>query len=317
MTPLTKNTTAPPIASQAADNGAAPVWMRSAERGSRFWLSIMTRLSLLLGRRCSRLVLYGIAAYFAIFARAARRASREYLARCLGRRIGWRDCYRHVLTFSTTIHDRVFLLNDRFDSFHIELVGAEPLHADYENGRGILLLGAHLGSFEVLRTLVRRNPNFALSMAMYPENARRINDALAAINPQALHDVIALGTLDAMLAISRKLDEGAFVGLLADRAAGPNHYQALPFLGAPAQFPVGPFRLAAMLKRPVYFMAGIYRGGNRYTVYFERLDDPAAAFENREAAIARLLQNYVAVLERHCRAYPYNWFNFYDFWKPG
>lgn len=300
-----------------ADSSATPVWMKREERGSNFWLSIMTRLSLLIGRRCSRVVLYGIALYFVIFARGARQISKKYLARCLDRRINWRDCYRHVLAFSTTIHDRVFLLNDKFDCFQIDLFGDEQLHAEYDNGQGILLFGAHLGSFEVLRALVRQNPHLKMSMAMYPENAQRINGALAAINPEAMQDIIALGTLDAMLTVSRKLDEGAFVGLLTDRASGPDQYQPLSFLGDPAQFPTGPFRLAAMLKRPVYFMAGIYRGGNRYEVHFERLDDFSAPNPNRETAVTNLMQKYAAVLARYCHQYPYNWFNFYDFWQQG
>lgn len=292
-----------------------PVWMQRKERGSHFWLGIMTRLSLLIGRRLSRVVLYGIAFYFVIFARGTRQIGEAYLARSLNRKARWRDCYRHVFAFSSTIHDRVFLLNDKFDNFQIDLHGDEQLHAEYDNGRGVLLLGAHLGSFEVLRALVRRNPHLRMSMAMYPENAHRINSALAAINPDAMQDIISLGTLDAMLVVNRKLDEGEFVGLLADRASGPDQYQTLPFLGDPAQFPTGPFRLAAMLKRPVYFMAGIYCGGNHYAVHFERLDDFSAPLENREMAVTNLMQKYAAVLERYCREYPYNWFNFYDFWQ--
>ena len=301
-----------------AKRDEAPVWLQREERGSGFWLGVMTRLSLLLGRRCTRPVLYAIALYFTVFARQAGAAAHAYLTRCLGRAPGWRDRFRHVLAFSTTIHDRVFLLNDRFDNFAIELIGAEQLHAEYERGQGVLLLGAHLGSFEVLRAVARKNPAFRMSMAMYPENAQRIHRALAAINPAAEQEIIALGTLDAMLAVSRRLDEGAFVGLLADRAAGPNQYRSLPFLGAPAPFPEGPFRLAAMLKRPVYFMAGVYRGGNRYTVTFERLGDCTGVPRGeRDAALALLMEKYVAVLERHCRAHPYNWFNFYDFWQHG
>ena len=297
------------------EESETPAWMQREERGSSFWLGIMTRLSLLLGRRCSRMVLYGIAFYFMIFARTARKASKAYLERCLARRVKWRDYYRHVLAFSSTIHDRVFLLNDKFDSIRIDLFGDEQLHAEYDNGQGVLLLGAHLGSFEVLRALVRRNPGLKMSMAMYPENAQRINRALAAINPDAMQDIISLGTLDAMLTVSQKLDEGQFVGMLADRASGPDQYQTLPFLGDPAPFPTGPFRLAVMLKRPVYFMTGVYRGGNHYEVYFERLDDFSERAENRGMAVTNLMQKYAAVLERYCRQYPYNWFNFYDFWQ--
>jgi len=306
-----------------------PAWMQAKERGSDFWLRVMTWLSLLVGRACTRPIVYGIALYFTLFARNARYASRDYLQRCLGRPPRWRDLYRHILVFSSTIHDRIFLLNNCFDRFELQAFGTDSLHADYNAGKGILLLGAHLGSFEVLRALGRTSPNFRMHMAMYPENARRINRALSAINPQASQEIIALGTLEAMLAISGKLDEGAYVGILADRAiesagaagataskpTGPSDHRELPFLGMPARFPVGPFRLATLMKRPVYFMTGVYRGGNRYEIHFEKLEDfhtPTSC--RRDAQIDLLMKKYVSALERNCRAHPFNWFNFYDFW---
>ena len=296
-------------------DAATPQWMQQRERGNRFWLRIMSTLSCLLGRRCSRLVLYGIALYFLLFAGKARTASRDYLTRCLGRPPHWHEIYRHVLSFATTIHDRVYLLRDRFDDFQIDLSGTEALHRHYDSGQGLLLFGAHLGSFEVLRAMARSRPELKMSMAMYPENARQINQALQAINPAAQQDIIALGTMDAMLKVHGRLEEGALVGILADRAAGPDQYFSRMLLGAPARFPSGPFRMAAMLKHPVYFMAGIYLGGHRYRVHFELLEDfSTVSRQQRASAIETLLDKYVAALERHCRAYPFNWFNFYDFW---
>ena len=316
----------------------APMWLQAKERGSEFWLRFMTRLSLLVGRSCSRLILYGIALYFSLFPGKAKRASRDFLQRGLGRPARWWDFYRHILVFSSTIHDRVFLLNQRFARFDVRAFGAELLYADHAAGKGILLLGAHLGSFEILRSLGSTS-HFDISMAMYPENARRIHRALGAINSNAAPAIIELGTLDAMLLIRAKLDEGAYVGILADRTIGPGEHRQLPFLGTPAPFPIGPFRLASLMKRPVYFMTGVYCGSNRYEVHFEKLYDfaapaaptmlssiePSATIEPsaagapltsaRDAQINELMQKYVAALERNCRAHPFNWFNFYDFWN--
>ena len=295
-----------------------PEWMRRAERGNMFWLRVMSLLSLKLGRRLSRVVLYGIALYFVLCASAARQASRDYLERCLGRAPSWLDLYRHVLGFASTIHDRVYLLNDRYELFDIQCCGHEAIDSlNREAGRGCFLFGAHLGSFEVLRAMARHaGTPLKLSIAMYPENARRINETLAAINPQAQADIIALGRVDSILAVHQRLKEGAMVGILADRAVGPDQCLSLPFLGASANFPTGPFRLAAMLRQPVYFMTGLYRGGNRYEVHFELLADFSQMQQegDREAQLREALQRYVAMLERHCRAAPYNWFNFYDFW---
>ena len=295
--------------------GETPEWLQRKERGNLFWLRVMCWLSLKSGRRLSRTLVYGIALYFLLAAPAARKASRIYLARCLGRSVTWFDLYRHILAFSSTIHDRFYLLNDRLDLFNIHIFGSEPVYECRDNNRGIFLFGAHLGSFEVMLTHAR-NTRLKACVAMYPENARQLNSALAAINPQAMQGIISLGQIDSMLTIHQKLEDGGVVGILADRAVGPDQYLSIPFLGAPARFPTGPFRMAAMLKHPVYFMAGLYRGGNRYDIHFELLADfskPSSA--RREDAVREILVKYVAALERHCRSAPFNWFNYYDFWE--
>jgi predicted LPLAT superfamily acyltransferase len=292
-----------------------PEWMQRKERGSFFLLQLMSRISLVFGRRLSRVVVYGIALYFLLAAPAARKASRSYLARALQRPPTWVDLYRHILAFASTIHDRFYLLNDQADLFDIQGFGAEPIINHQGKDRGMLLFGAHMGSFEVLLTHCRSN-RLNSCIAMYPENARQLNRALAAINPQATTGIIALGQMDSMLTVHRKLQTGILVGVLADRAVGPDQYVSLPFLGAPARFPSGPFRMAAMLGHPVYFMTGLYCGGNRYEVHFEPLADFAEVKRSeRDEAIRETLKKYVTALERHCKASPYNWFNFFDFWE--
>lgn len=290
--------------------------MRRKERGSMFWLRVMSLLSIWLGRRLSRVVVVGISLYFLVAASAARRASREYLTRCLGRAPTWRELFRHMFTFASTVHDRFYLLNDREDAFDVRCIGEAPGRAGGSAAGGGFLFGAHLGSFEVLRAAARWDARDKVCVAMYPENARQINQALAAINPHAVSNIIALGKIDAILTIHERIKNGAMVGILADRASGAaDHYVQLPFLGAPASFPVGPFRMAAMMGQPVYFMAGLYRGGNRYEVHFELLmDESDKAGKSRDALMRELLARYVATLERHCRQAPFNWFNFYDFW---
>ena len=97
-------------------------WLRQQEKSNLAILKLMVWISLTFGRRIGRVVLYGIAAYYVLFAARARRASRAYLQRALGRWAEWSDGFRHVLAFASTIHDRIYLLNDRFDLFDIEMV---------------------------------------------------------------------------------------------------------------------------------------------------------------------------------------------------
>jgi len=295
---------------------ARPEWTRREERSSTAVLRLMVWLSLRLGRGPSRWVLYGIAAYFVLFAPAARRASRDYLGRALGRPAGWGDGFRHVLSFASTVHDRIYLLNNRFDLFDIQSTGHEHVQAYQAQGQGVIMIGAHLGSFEALRAVGRHVGEARVAMMMYEENARKINQTLEAINPAAAQDIIPLGQPGSMLAARDRLDQGFLVGMLADRRLGADPVTEVDFLGAPALFPDGPFRLAAMLRRPVIFMTGLYLGSNRYHIHFEPLADfteigPA----QRAGAIAAAQQAYADRLSHFCRIAPYNWFNFFDFWR--
>ena len=290
-------------------------WSRRRERGSLLLLRLMAGFSLRTGRRAGRIVLYGIAAYFFLFAPRARRASRRYLRRALGRRPRASDRFRQILSFATTVHDRLYLLNGRFDLFHFEVVGEEAIQERLQGGGGALLIGAHLGSFEATRALGRRRPELRVVRVMYERNARKINTALAAIHPAAAADIVGLGDPLALLQVRDLLDEGVFVGMLADRTPGEEPTELVSFLGAPARFPTGPFRAAALLERPVLLMLGLYLGGNRYRVVFEPLADfTAVAREGREAAIRAAIARYAGRLEHYCREHPDNWFNFHDFW---
>lgn len=293
-----------------------PEWMRQQERSHLGALRFMVWLSLTLGRPFGRLVLRGIALYFVLFSPRARRNGRAYLARALGRPPTWRDGYRHVMSFASTVHDRVYLLNDRFDLFDIQFVGDDTVREALQRQPGALLLGAHLGSFEVLRAMAHAHAQVPVAMLMYEENARKINAILNAINPGAHQDVVALGHPDSMLKARDRLDAGCLVGLLADRSLANDSTAECMFLGAPARFPLGPWRMAAMLRRPVFFMAGLYLGDNRYQLHFELIADFSVIERtDREAAIERAMQAYADRLGDFCRRAPYNWFNFFDFWQ--
>ena len=184
-----------------------------------------------------------------------------------------------------------------------------------------MLAGAHVGSFEALRATAQGR-GARVAMLMYEDNARLINATLAAVAPNAQLHTIALGRAGAMLSLRRWLDEGGLAGLLADRTL-PGHSErsrtlVLDFLGQPARFSDGPFRLAAMLRRPLYFMAGLYRGANRYELRFVALADfrPEAPTDglDTDQRVRAAMERYVTLLASLCVETPYNWFNFYDFW---
>ena len=293
----------------------AQAWVTQPERGNLRLLRAMSALSLRCGRTISRMLLILIVAYFWLLPGEAAGHIARFQRRALARRPTRRDLFSHLLAFATCIHDRVYLLNDRLAEFQLEVTNEELLIRNLERGAGCFLMGAHVGSFEMLRALGRQHPGVTVVMAMYAENARKIGAVLAAINPDTVPDIIPLGSIDAMLQVRARLEQGAFVGVLGDRTLADEPVFGTTFLGTPANFPVGPWRAAALLRRPVLFIAGLYCGGRRYRIIVEQLADfrhTEAAM--RDSAIHEAIVRYAGVLETICRSYPYNWFNFFDFW---
>ena len=268
-----------------------------------------------LGRLVARWLLYPICLYFLVFSSRARTASSQYLSRALGRKAGVADSFRHYYTFAATNLDRLFLLNNQFSRFDVHVHGAEIIDEMAADGKGCVTLGAHVGSFEIIRS-VGRARGLKLSIVMYEENSRKIGAMLEAINPDLQMEVIPLGRVDSILQVEAALARGEIVGMLADRNLKGGGTVSCNFLGQQAQFPTGPIRIAAALKRPIALMFGLYRGGNRYEIHFERFVVlQEAAGPGRDAMIEQAMQRYAGRLEHYCRLAPYNWFNFYDFWR--
>jgi predicted LPLAT superfamily acyltransferase len=290
-------------------------WLEQRERGTRFATRLMKWLALRCGRRFARMLLVPVCAYFLLFSPRTRSASRQYLERALGRpgRVG--DLWRHYFTFAATVLDRIYFLDGQLDRFDIEMSGLEVLRRKLAEGRGCLLLGAHLGSFELLRTMAPGH-KMTVSPVMYEDNAGNITGVLNTVNPEIGSNTIAPGGVDTVLRIRERLEHGEIVAMLGDRFASQERRVSCRFFGRDAAFPQGPLLLAHSIRVPVMLFLGLYEGGARYTVFLESFcDEPPADRSGRTAWIRQSAQRYADRLEHFCRLAPYNWFNFYDFWN--
>ena len=286
-------------------------WLRRPERSNRALLKFLVWVALRLGRPAARCLLHPVCLYYLLFSPAPRRASRDFLRQALGRPPRFADLYCHHFCFAASALDRVFLLNGQLHLFDVRAKGEDILRDVLARGKGGILVGAHFGSFEIIRALGKSQAALSLSLLMYQDNARMLAEVASAINPALAMEIISLGQRDSMLKVSDRLEHGALIGMLADRTLEGEEQALCPFLGRPATFPLGPFRLAKLLRRPVILMVGVYRGGLRYDIHFETL----AAGGEEQAPVTEILERYVARLEHYVQLAPYNWFNFYEFWS--
>lgn len=289
-------------------------WTGLSERGHPLAYKIILRLALLLGRPLGRLLLVPITAYFFLTAPRARQSSRQFLTRALDRAPTLGDLWRHFFCFATTLLDRIYLLTGKQGKLDITIYGDTELDSRIQRGNGCMLLGSHLGSFEVLRALGMTRTDLDIRVVMETHQTPEIDSILQRLNPAVAGTVIPLQAPDALLKVQESLQNGAVVGFLGDRVVNSNRSASVPFLGQATYFPTGPLHIARRLEVPVVLFFGVHLGGRRYEIHLEPFLDPGNDNEGSQPDLESEVSRYARRLEAYAHAYPYNWFNFYDFW---
>jgi predicted LPLAT superfamily acyltransferase len=292
------------------------VWAAQRERGSGALLRTAIWCVMRAGWPLGRLLLLPITAWFLATSRSARAASRGYLHAALGRPARMQDVARHFHTFACAVLDRLFLLSGRLRDFSIGTEGLEHVTAILASGRGCILLGAHLGSFEVLRSVAQACPVPVWAL-MFRRNRGALTTLLDRLAPDLRDTILEIGDTSSMIRAHECVERGEIVGILADRSPTGHRQVLAPFFGRPAAFPSGPFILASTLAAPVVLFHAVRTGPRRYAVRFEPFADRIVLRRStRTADLDGYVGRYAAALERACRMHPFNWFNFYPFWDP-
>jgi predicted LPLAT superfamily acyltransferase len=276
-----------------------------------FWVCRM------FGRWPFRIVLYPVLLWYVATQPRARRASSGYLAR-VGAPAGFMGVLRHFGAFAEAILDKMLLWGGLFDLSRVRVHGDEPLLQMARQGRGALLVCAHLGNLDLCRVLSLRRPDVKVTVLVHTRHAQAFNNMLAKLDPRSQLNLMQVTEMTPAMAmmLSERVGRGEFVVIAGDRVPVSNNPRVAlaSFMGQLAAFPVGPYVMAAVLGCPLYAMFAA-RIGDRYELHFEPLRETVTLpRRGREAALAELAGQYAARLEHHARRTPLEWFNFYDFW---
>jgi Kdo2-lipid IVA lauroyltransferase/acyltransferase len=245
---------------------------------------------------------------------AERRAVRSNLARVLpgaGERELDRRAGETFANFGAFFAD-LLTLNRRptadLGAYVASAKGEHHLDAALAAGRGVVLLTAHLGNWEFAGRLLSSRGRRTAHVVVSTEQDQALERYLRLDSPQLRfvtrrHATSTLGLLAA-------LRRAELVAMQADRPTGGRGDAIVPFFGEPAAFPIGPFVLARAAGAAVVTAFCAMTPGGRYRL---EIDPPIWVKPGEEAAA---LATTVTSLERVIRAYPTQWFNFFDAWSP-
>ncbi|MEM7409377.1 MAG: hypothetical protein AAF430_03975 [Myxococcota bacterium] len=300
-------------------------WSQLAESGSMGAIRLLAWIYRVFGRRFCQLLLFPIVAYFYVRERAWNGASLRYLRFVWSRPEGRERLvrpptiatpFRHYHEFASQVFDRLVLWGGGFDQFRVDHAGSEHLFELKREGRGGILLGAHLGSFDMARSLAREY-GLVLNIVMYTAHTERLNRFFEEVDPDSRLRVVSLDPTSMRTAFEIKacLDRGELVGILADRVPAGSREPVFwaDFLGRPMPVPSSPFQLACLLGCPAFVSTCVRVGNGRYYASVTPLG-PGRKLprREREKGAEELARLYVRTLEAICLRYPFQWFNFFD-----
>lgn len=291
-------------------------WVAEKERGSRWTIRFMIWLCQHRYRWLVNTLLYLIAAYFLLTGRSVRRASRHFFLQAKGR-YSWWDTYRQLLCFSRSLVDRVAILMGDAGRFEVRPQGREALYETVGKGQGAIILGSHLGNFEAIKILAREKMAIDVHIVAYFSGSQKIRQSLDAINPALRHDIIDPTHPDAVFQMRDVIEKGGILAILGDRTGIGEKQLPVEFMGEAIWLPAGPYYLASILGCPIFCFFGVRIDDYRYDTFIVKLTERIALARGRREQEAQVYaQQYADLLADKARAYPYNWFNFYEFWQP-
>lgn len=181
----------------------------------------------------------------------------------------------------------------------------EYLQQAHAQGRGVIILAAHFGNWELGGGVVAAQ-GYPMNVVFKPERLRQQNAFFERQRAARGMNPIPLGR--AATGIMRCLRKGELVALLADRDFTRRN-DRIDFFGAPARLPVGPSRMAWRTKALVVPAFLSRQVDDTFLLRYHEAIDPREMedAESMRLATARILEAEIAVQ-------PHQWFVFERFW---
>ena len=218
--------------------------------------------------------------------------------------------YANHFRFGQVIVDRYAAYAGK--KFKFEFDGNELFLAMLEEPSGFVQLSSHIGNYEMVG-YSQTSPSKRINGLFYGGESEVMMDFRRRI--LSMHNVGLIevdGSMSHIFQMNAALDRGEIVSMTGDRMLGSSKTLRCTFMGAEANFPMGPFALAVQKDVPIVAVFSMRDKWGTYKVYVRKITADAGL--PARASMQNMAQKFAAELELMVRHYPTQWFNYYDFW---
>lgn len=286
---------------------------RGGTVGYRIFIFFLQKVNI----RFSYTILRFVAAYFWIF------SDKKPLLYFYQKRLAYnklssyKAIYRNYVMMGECLLDKIVMMAGIKNKFTFDFDGEEHLHKLAKDKKGGILIGAHVGNWEIAGHLLKRIDT-KVHVVMLDAEHQKIKDLLQDVLTEKQMSIIPIkNNFDHLYAIEEALKNGEFIALHGDRFLPGSKTISSIFLNEEAQFPSGPFYMASKFSAPVCYVSAIKEG--RYHYHFHATKPEILPFpsklKTRNQDLKKMIEPYVTNLEKIVSESPNQWFNFYPFWS--
>lgn len=287
--------------------------------GSRWQHGFFYALIRLAGRRAAYALLHFVALYYVLFRPAVRERSRPYLSRRFpGRDTFSRmwDHYRITLELGKVLIDRAVLGILGPGELTVSLRRRDELLKLIGEGRGLILVTAHVGSWQVTMAnlVVLQTPVNLLIHREEGDVDRHFFEHQGVAAPYRIID--PAGPLGGTLEMLQVLKHREVLCIMGDREmGGGGSTVTVDFLGSGVRFPFTPYKLASATGAPVAVIFPYKSGPGSYALHVATVLRVPENLGRAPEAYRPYAEEFTRALEGFVEEHPYQFFNFFDMWK--
>ena len=290
-------------------------------QGSLLGYQIVYYLMKYAGLSSAYFLLRFVAAYYLLFSTFSTKCQAYYFRMRLGHGY-WQSIasmYKNYYLFAQTLTDRVYLIAGLKNKFTFNFDGEHYLTEMLALRKGAFLVSAHAGNWEIAGFLLYRL-SVKINVVVYEAEHEDIKSFLDEVKGNTGINLITItkGSIDHVYKIHEAIQNNEIVCIHADRFVEGSNTTEIEFLGEKAEFPLGPFILATQLQAPVSFVFAMKESKQHYHLFASPPILPSVSQfsrEDKQQSSRKLLEKYIHSLEKILQLYPYQWFNYYKFWK--
>jgi KDO2-lipid IV(A) lauroyltransferase len=202
------------------------------------------------------------------------------------------------------------IVDERFVKERVQVVGYEYLTAALAKGKGVIILTAHIGNWEMGAAVLNKLGHTLTAIAL-PHKDSRVNGIF---NRQRMnHGVKVVPTSIAVRGCVAALRANGCVAVLGDRDFS-SFGAPISFFGRPTLIPKGAAFFARLTGAAIVPSFIIPEADGRYILSFQEEILPAAALSGDNAAIELdVMKKCAAAIEAKVRENPLQWLMFREF----